>query len=40
MFFIRVNKGLYLTCRGQRIIPSTSFVSVNTKFVNFRFVVF
>jgi hypothetical protein len=40
MLFIRVNKGLYRTCRGQSIIPSTSFVSINTKFVKIRFVVF
>jgi len=40
MLSILANKGLYLTCRGQSIIPSMSFVPVNTKLVKIRFVVF
>jgi len=40
MLSILVNKGLYLTCRGQSITPSTYFVPVNTKLVKIRFVVF
>lgn len=40
MLSILVNKGLYLTRRRQNTTPSTYFVSVNTKLVKIRFLVF